>query len=161
MRYKRVVVQHAACRKRLIKSNTVYALSCLIVFCSLLILWVILQFPSPLFFFHCCLPALVVWLTESDPSRNLFPPFVSFSGLPVFYGDVYRPEVLNAFNVGKAKAVICTLSDIKGTNKAVVNLRRAFPDLPVRVHAKLSSSVFFCCPRSPRQGKCTAFSCFA
>lgn len=49
----------------------------------------------------------------------------------MFYGDVYRPEVLNAFNVGKAKAVICTLSDIKGTNKAVVNLRREFPDLPV------------------------------
>lgn len=54
------------------------------------------------------------------------------SGLPVFYGDVMRPEVLNAFNVGKAKAVICTLADVKGTNKAVDNLRREFPDLPVR-----------------------------
>lgn len=57
-------------------------------------------------------------------------------GLPVFYGDVFRPEVLNAFNVGKAKAVICTLSDIKGTNKAVVNLRREFPDLPIFARAK-------------------------
>lgn len=56
----------------------------------------------------------------------------SISGLPVFYGDVTRPEVLNAFNVGKAKAVICTLADVKGTNTAVVNLRREFPDLSVK-----------------------------
>ncbi|CAM9991273.1 unnamed protein product [Scytosiphon promiscuus] len=57
-------------------------------------------------------------------------------GLPVFYGDVMRPEVLNAFNVGKAKAVICTLSDVKGTNTAVVNLRREFPDLPIFARAQ-------------------------
>lgn len=54
----------------------------------------------------------------------------------MFYGDVMRPEVLNAFNVGKAKAVICTLADVKGTNKAVDNLRREFPDLPVRKNTK-------------------------
>ncbi|CAM9737077.1 unnamed protein product [Ectocarpus sp. 12 AP-2014] len=57
-------------------------------------------------------------------------------GLPVFYGDVMRPEVLNAFNVGKAKAVICTLSDVKGTTTAVVNLRREFPDLPIFARAQ-------------------------
>ncbi|CAM9981152.1 unnamed protein product, partial [Phaeothamnion confervicola] len=57
-------------------------------------------------------------------------------GLPVFYGDVTRPEVLKSFNVGNARAVICTLSDIKGTNKAVVSLRREFPDLPLFVRAK-------------------------
>ncbi|CAM9157281.1 unnamed protein product [Discosporangium mesarthrocarpum] len=57
-------------------------------------------------------------------------------GLPVFYGDVARPEVLNTFNVGKAKAVICTLSEVKGTNKAVVNLRREFPDLAIFARAK-------------------------
>ncbi|CAB1116354.1 unnamed protein product [Ectocarpus sp. CCAP 1310/34] len=47
-----------------------------------------------------------------------------------------RPEVLNAFNVGKAKAVICTLSDVKGTTTAVVNLRREFPDLPIFARAQ-------------------------
>ncbi|CBN75106.1 similarity to sodium/hydrogen exchanger and potassium exchanger [Ectocarpus siliculosus] len=57
-------------------------------------------------------------------------------GLPVFYGDVMRPEVLNAFNVGKAKAVICTLSEVKGTTTAVVNLRREFPDLPIFARAQ-------------------------
>lgn len=50
----------------------------------------------------------------------------------MFYGDVSRPEVLNAFNVGKAKAVICTLSDAKDATRAVTNLRREFPNLPVR-----------------------------
>lgn len=64
------------------------------------------------------------------------------SGLPVFYGDVFRPEVLNAFNVGRAKAVICTLSDVKGTNKAVVNLRRAFPELPVSACWALGSAAW-------------------
>lgn len=54
----------------------------------------------------------------------------------MFYGDVTRPEVLNAFNVGKAKAVICTLAEVKGTNTAVVNLRREFPDLPVRTETR-------------------------
>jgi CPA2 family monovalent cation:H+ antiporter-2 len=48
-------------------------------------------------------------------------------GLPVFYGDVTRPEVLRSFNVGKAKSVISTISDIKGANKAVVNIRYATP----------------------------------
>lgn len=72
------------------------------------------------------------------------------SGLPVFYGDVYRPEVLNAFNVGKAKAVICTLSDIKGTNKAVVNLRREFPDLPVCAGWLL----YLCLPRCWKKSDC-------
>ena len=32
-------------------------------------------------------------------------------GLPVFYGDVARPEIADAFNVGKAKAVIVTIAD--------------------------------------------------
>lgn len=66
------------------------------------------------------------------PPPSCVAPFFRTRGLPVFYGDVTRPEVLNAFNVGKAKAVICTLAEVKGTNTAVVNLRREFPDLPVR-----------------------------
>jgi voltage-gated potassium channel Kch len=57
-------------------------------------------------------------------------------GLPVFYGDVTRPEVLRSFNVGKAKSVISTISDIKGANKAVVNIRREFRDLPMFARAK-------------------------
>ena len=78
-------------------------------------------------------------------------------GLPVFYGDVFRPEVLNAFNVGKAKAVICTLSDAKGTNKAVANLRREFPNLPVKKETKKKKKpeaetkcFFFCVKKSSR-----------
>ncbi|CAM9821813.1 unnamed protein product [Chrysoparadoxa australica] len=57
-------------------------------------------------------------------------------GLPCFFGDVTRPEVLKNFNVGNAKAVICTLSDIKGANKAVISIRREYPDIPVFARAK-------------------------
>jgi hypothetical protein len=32
-------------------------------------------------------------------------------GLPVFYGDVSRPEVLQNFNVGSAKMVVCAMCD--------------------------------------------------
>jgi len=56
-------------------------------------------------------------------------------GLPVFFGDVSRPEVLESFNVAKAKAVVVTLSDKKGANKVTYNLRTEFPDLPIFVRA--------------------------
>lgn len=90
---------------------------------------------------------LIVFILSRDAFFRFLSPIVRFvassfpaprhhRGLPVFYGDVTRPEVLNAFNVGKAKAVICTLAEVKGTNTAVVNLRREFPDLPVRARKK-------------------------
>lgn len=45
-------------------------------------------------------------------------------GLPVFFGDVSRPEVLRGFNVDKARAVVVTTNDMRSTNKAVVTLRK-------------------------------------
>lgn len=45
-------------------------------------------------------------------------------GLPVFFGDVSRPEVLRSFNVDKARAVVVTTNDMRSTNKAVVTLRK-------------------------------------
>jgi len=57
-------------------------------------------------------------------------------GLPVFYGDISRPEVCEAFNIGKAKAVILTISQPMETNHAVVNLRRLYPDLKIFARAK-------------------------
>ena len=38
-------------------------------------------------------------------------------GLPVFYGDVNRPEVLKSFDVGKALACVVTIDDMTATNK--------------------------------------------
>ena len=57
-------------------------------------------------------------------------------GKPVFFGDANRPEVLSAFNVGKSRAAILTIDDLKSTNKAIISLRKNFPELPVVVRAK-------------------------
>lgn len=58
------------------------------------------------------------------------------AGLPVFYGDIGRQEVAEAFNVGKAKAVIVCISDKAQANRAVIALRRWFPDLKIFCRAK-------------------------
>lgn len=52
-------------------------------------------------------------------------------GLPVFYGDIGRQEVADAFNVGKAKAVIVCIADRGQTNRAVISLRRWYPNLKI------------------------------
>lgn len=57
-------------------------------------------------------------------------------GLPVFYGDVGRPEVAEAFNIDKAKAVIVTISDKAEATRAVIALRRLYPDKPIFARAK-------------------------
>lgn len=53
----------------------------------------------------------------------------------MFFGDVTRPEVLRSFNVGKAQAVIVTTSQMRDTNKAVVTLRKLYPDIPIYARA--------------------------
>jgi len=69
---------------------------------------------------------------EVDPNkaiqaRNL--------GLPVFYGDIGRQEVAEAFNVGKASAVIVCIADKAEANRAVIALRRWYPDLKIFARA--------------------------
>jgi CPA2 family monovalent cation:H+ antiporter-2 len=70
---------------------------------------------------------------EIDPNkaiqaRNL--------GLPVFYGDIGRQEVAEAFNLGKAKAIIVCISDKAQTNRVVIALRRWYPDVKIFCRAK-------------------------
>eukprot|EP00555_Chaetoceros_dichaeta_P009427 CAMPEP_0198266796 /NCGR_PEP_ID=MMETSP1447-20131203/30155_1 /TAXON_ID=420782 /ORGANISM="Chaetoceros dichaeta, Strain CCMP1751" /LENGTH=997 /DNA_ID=CAMNT_0043957061 /DNA_START=377 /DNA_END=3370 /DNA_ORIENTATION=- len=57
-------------------------------------------------------------------------------GLPVFYGDIGRPEVAEAFNVGSARAVIVTIADKDQANRAVIALRRTFPEIKIFARAK-------------------------
>jgi CPA2 family monovalent cation:H+ antiporter-2 len=52
-------------------------------------------------------------------------------GLPVFYGDIGRQEVAEAFNVGKAKAIIVCISEKAQTNRVVIALRRWYPDVKI------------------------------
>jgi monovalent cation:H+ antiporter-2, CPA2 family len=57
------------------------------------------------------------------------------AGLPVFYGDIGRQEVAEAFNVGKAKAVVVCISDKSQANRVVIALRRWYPDLKIFARA--------------------------
>jgi len=57
-------------------------------------------------------------------------------GLPVFYGDIGRPEVLEAFNVGSAKCVIVCISDKQQANRVVIAIRRLYPEIKIFCRAK-------------------------
>jgi hypothetical protein len=56
-------------------------------------------------------------------------------GLPVYFGDVNRPEVLKYFKAGLAKTCVLTVDDVSATNKAIVSIRKQFPHLPVIARA--------------------------
>ena len=65
---------------------------------------------------------------EIDPNkaiqaRNL--------GLPVFYGDIGRQEVAEAFNVGNAKIIIVCIADRAQVTRVVIALRRWYPELKI------------------------------
>lgn len=57
------------------------------------------------------------------------------AGLPVFYGDIGRQEVADAFNVGKAKAAVVCISDKDQCNRVAIALRRFYPDLKMFARA--------------------------
>jgi CPA2 family monovalent cation:H+ antiporter-2 len=57
------------------------------------------------------------------------------AGLPVFYGDIGRQEVADAFNVGKAKMVAICIADKQQCNRVAIALRRFYPDLKIFARA--------------------------
>ena len=65
---------------------------------------------------------------EIDPNKAIQ---ARNAGLPVFYGDVARQEVADAFNVGKAKMVIVCIADRAQANRALIALRRFYPDVRI------------------------------
>lgn len=69
---------------------------------------------------------------ETNPNRAIE---ARNKGLPVFYGDIGRPEVAEAFDVGKANSIILTISDKAEINRAVISLRRNFPDKKIFARA--------------------------
>jgi CPA2 family monovalent cation:H+ antiporter-2 len=76
---------------------------------------------------------------EIDPNKAIQ---ARNAGLPVFYGDIGRQEVADAFNVGKSKAVIVCISDRDQANRAVIALRRWFPTLKIFCRAKDKDHAF-------------------
>ncbi len=69
---------------------------------------------------------------ETNPNRAIE---ARNKGLPVFYGDIGRPEVAEAFGIEKANAIILTISDKDEINRAVISLRRNFPDKKIFARA--------------------------
>eukprot|EP00177_Eucheuma_denticulatum_P003708 GFKZ01006709.1.p1 GENE.GFKZ01006709.1~~GFKZ01006709.1.p1 ORF type:complete len:849 (-),score=121.05 GFKZ01006709.1:2059-4605(-) len=67
-------------------------------------------------------------------------------GLPVFFGDACRPEVLRSAGVERARAVVVTLDEPEQALRAVRNIRREFGSVKVfcrardRKHQKLLQS---------------------
>jgi monovalent cation:H+ antiporter-2, CPA2 family len=57
-------------------------------------------------------------------------------GYTVFYGDARRREVLKSIGAERAKVVVITLNEIAPSVRAVMMLRRYFPDLPICVRVK-------------------------
>mmetsp|Transcript_16035 Transcript_16035/g.66076 ORF Transcript_16035/g.66076 Transcript_16035/m.66076 type:complete len:791 (-) Transcript_16035:236-2608(-) len=56
-------------------------------------------------------------------------------GLPVFFGDACRAEVLRSAGVEKCKAVVVTLDDPPATLRSVQSLSRDYPNLQIFVRA--------------------------
>lgn len=69
---------------------------------------------------------------ELDPNKAIQ---ARNKGLPVFYGDIGRQEVAEAFNVGKAKAIVVCIADKSMCNRAVIALRRWYPELKIFARA--------------------------
>ena len=69
---------------------------------------------------------------EIDPNKAIQ---ARNKGLPVFFGDIGRQEVAEAFNVGKAKAVVVCIADKAMANRAVIALRRWYPKLKIFARA--------------------------
>jgi monovalent cation:proton antiporter-2 (CPA2) family protein len=56
-------------------------------------------------------------------------------GLPVYYGDIGRQEVADAFNAGKAKCIIVCIADRAQATRVVIALRRWYPDVNIFARA--------------------------
>lgn len=57
-------------------------------------------------------------------------------GLPVFFGDACRPDVLRTAGAGKARAIVVTVRDPDAAFRAVTAIRQEFPEKPVFARAR-------------------------
>lgn len=57
-------------------------------------------------------------------------------GVPVYFGDASRAEVLRAAGAGRARAAVVTLDHPKAAERAVRALRQHWPTLPIFVRAR-------------------------
>lgn len=58
------------------------------------------------------------------------------NGLPVYYGDASRMEILDHMHVGRASAMVVTTDDAEAAERIVTTARAARPDLPILARAR-------------------------
>jgi glutathione-regulated potassium-efflux system protein KefB len=57
-------------------------------------------------------------------------------GSQAFYGDASRAEILEAAQIGKARAFILAIDDVEGSLRAAALVRNRWPDIPVFARAR-------------------------
>ena len=57
-------------------------------------------------------------------------------GAQAFYGDASRPEILEAAQIGKARALVLAIDDVEASMRTAELVRAQFPDLPVFARAR-------------------------
>jgi glutathione-regulated potassium-efflux system protein KefB len=62
--------------------------------------------------------------------------FVERFGSKAFYGDASRPEVIEAAQVGKARAFVLAIDDVEASIRAAQYLRANYPKLPIFARAR-------------------------
>ncbi|WP_085726218.1 monovalent cation:proton antiporter-2 (CPA2) family protein [Pseudomonas sp. R37(2017)] len=60
----------------------------------------------------------------------------SFGGVPVFYGDPMRPEILNAAKVGEAEYFVIATDDPDTNIKTAELVRKLYPDMKIIARAR-------------------------
>lgn len=57
-------------------------------------------------------------------------------GAQAFYGDASRPEILDAAQIGKARALVLAIDDVEASMRTAELVKAQFPDLPVFARAR-------------------------
>ena len=57
-------------------------------------------------------------------------------GLPIFFGDARRADIFYAIGIERAKAVVLTIDQPGTVSRAVITLKRNFPNIPIFVRAR-------------------------
>jgi len=57
-------------------------------------------------------------------------------GIPVYFGDAARVEILRALKAEKAKAIIITIHDSRAEVRIIQTIKNTFPNVPIIARAK-------------------------
>lgn len=57
-------------------------------------------------------------------------------GIPVYYGDISDPDLIDAANLGTASLVVLTVNSSRAALKAITHMRNSYPQIPVISRAR-------------------------